>query len=220
MFQTRAQRFIALTLLSTFGMQVTPAIAQKSVTGVMPVTPVEAEKTEPDALARSPGSRVISLDLLQLGSWGPVKLKGGNGIRTLGFGVRQDEQVVAARLTVAYDYSPSLLEAMSYLKVSLNEKIAILEPLPKDRAIGTRREMAIDPSLFKDYNEIRLDFEGNISSSCSNPLQTSIWLNVNDPTKLELTVVPKSFVGDLKTDRKSTRLNSSHVSQSRMPSSA
>ena len=202
MLRRSSQRWIAQILISSFGIQALPAVAQNSAQNsaqkIIQVSPQENQKTEIAGSARLLESRTISLDLLQLGAWGAVKLKGGNGIRTLSFGVRNDEQVVAARLTVAYDYSPSLLEAISYLKVSLNDKIAILEPLLKDRAIGSRKEMAIDPSLFKDTNELRLDFEGNISSSCSNPLQTSIWLNVNDPTKLELTVVPKLLTGDLK----------------------
>ena len=207
MFAKRVNQWIAVCLISSYGMQVAPAFAQNAAAdtaqnaaaGMAQSTIQSTVLPAQDGLPLIPGARNITLNLIQLGAWGQIKLKGGNGTRTLSFGVRADEKVIAAKLTVAYDYSPSLVESVSHIKVSLNDKIAILEALPKERAIASRRELALDPSLFKDANELRLDFEGNISVSCSNPLQTSIWLNVNDPTKLELTVVPKSLVGDLKT---------------------
>ena len=223
MFANRANRWIAVALISSYGVQMAPAVAQNSaqpLAQTLAQTSAEvparssapnntqniaqsavpsAETAAAESTALISGARNITLNLMQLGAWGQIKLKGGQGTRTLSFGVRADEKVIAAKLTVAYDYSPSLIESISYIKVSLNDKIAILESLPKERAIASRRELALDPSLFKDSNELRLDFEGNISVSCSNPLQTSIWLNVNEPTKLELTVVPKSLVSDLKT---------------------
>ena len=145
-----------------------------------------------------PGARVIVLDLLELGAWGSLKLKSSNGIRTLNFGVRADEKVVAAKLTLAYDYSPSLNEELSLLKVSINDKAVALERLLHDRAAGVQKEVNLDPSLIKNFNELRFDFDGIYATSCSNPLQSNFWLTLSDPTKLELTVVPKLVLPDLK----------------------
>lgn len=194
MFAKRLNQCIAIALISSYGIQIAPVAAQSMAQS--------ATQSSVSTIAETPGliagSRTIKLDLSQLGGWAPIKLRGGAGIRVLNFNVRADEKVVAAKLIVAYDYSPSLIESISHFKVSLNDKTAILESLPKDRAIATRRELDLDPNLFKDANELRLDFDGNTSLNCSNQLLSSIWLNVNDPTMLELTVVPKPLVSDLK----------------------
>lgn len=145
------------------------------------------------------GSRNVTWEMRQLGAWSTIKLRGGNGVRTLAFGVRADEQVVAAKLVVGYDFSPSLLEDLSHLKVSINDKSVLLDSLARSRASGVRREVPIDPNLIRDYNELRFDFVGEYTRQCGNPLHPSLWLNVTDPTRIELTVVPRAIVPDLKT---------------------
>ena len=159
----------------------------------IPISVSQAVNTVPVA-----GSRVIVLDLLELGAWGSLKLKSANGVRRLNFAVRADEKVIAAKIVLAYDYSPSLNEELSLLKVSVNDKAVALERLLHARAAGVQKEVNLDPSLIKNFNELRFDFDGIYATSCSNPLQTNFWLTLSDPTRIELTVVPKTLAPDLR----------------------
>ena len=112
------------------------------------------------------------------------------------------------------------------------------------------REIVLDPRYFSDYNQIRFDLIGHYTLECEDPQHSSLWATLSPRSELELTVRPLELRNDLALlpvpffdrrdnrrltlpvvlppqpsramlrDRKSTRLNSSHLSVSRMPSSA
>lgn len=158
---------------------------------------IKAQLSESQTEARAK-QRVVSLTFKQLGAWSAIKLRGVDGAQTLYFPIRADEVVVAAKLRIAYDYSPALIPELSHLKISLNERFAAVLPLPKDKGVGNSREIDIDPRWFFDFNYLRFKLIGHYTRDCEDPFHSSLWLTLSDVGRLELTLAPMSTVNDLK----------------------
>jgi cellulose synthase operon protein B len=148
--------------------------------------------------APATGHRVVSLTFKQMGAWSAVKLRGVEGTRVLAFPIRTDEVVVAAKLRIAYDYSPALIPELSHLKIMLNERVAMVEALPIGKGLANAREITLDPRLFRDMNELRFTLIGHYTRQCEDPYHSSLWLSLSDVGRLELTLAPLSSVNDLK----------------------
>jgi cellulose synthase operon protein B len=150
-----------------------------------PVDAVEAEK------APAPKGRLVSMTLKQLGAWSAIKLRGVDGLRTLGIPVRADEVVVAAKLSLVYDFSPSIRPDLSSLKVSVNSKVAMLEPLPSGNAKGVKREVNLNPAYFNDNNNyLNFEFQGMGGGVCPDPFSPLVWLTISEESLLVLTLAP------------------------------
>lgn len=158
--------------------------------------PVSAVETQIVSPAKS---RVVSLTFKQMGAWSALKLRGVDGLRTLAIPVRADEVVVAAKLNLVYDFSPSLSPELSSLKVSVNTKVALIEPLLRGNTIGVKREVNLNPAAFNgDNNYLTLDFQGLTAGPCPDPFSSAIWLNVSEESLLVLTLAPSGAIYDLR----------------------
>jgi hypothetical protein len=189
----RHTRLSALTLAGLL-------FAMHASTGAAAPTP--AARTPAAAGVRADatqsGARVVSLTFKQMGAWSALKLRGVDGSRTLGFTIRADEVVVAARLRIAYDYSPALIPELSHLRVLLNETVAAVAPLPGNQTVGNARDIELDPRLFRDQNELRFNLIGHYTRTCEDPFHSSLWLTLSDLGRLELTLASQPVAGDLK----------------------
>lgn len=143
-------------------------------------------------------TRTITLSFKQLGAWSSLKLRGVDGSQALFFPIRQDEVVVGARLRIAYDYSPALIQELSHLKVILNDRIAAVEALPRDKNVGNSRDIVLDPRLFKESNALEFKLIGHYTRQCEDPYHSSLWLTLSDLGRLELTLAPVATASDLK----------------------
>lgn len=143
-------------------------------------------------------TRSVTLSFKQLGAWSSIKLRGVDGSQALFFPIRSDEVVVGARLRLAYDYSPALLPDLSHLKIILNDRIAAVEALPKDKGVGNTRDIALDPRLFRESNALEFKLIGHYTRQCEDPYHSSLWLTLSDLGRLELTLAPVSAHNDLK----------------------
>ena len=146
----------------------------------------------------APKQRQVSLSFKQMGAWSSVNLKGADGSRTLNFSIRTDEIVVAAKLKLHYDYSPSLIPELSHLRILLNERVATVEGLPQGKNLANSREYDLDPRLFSDVNFLRFNLIGHYTRQCEDPFHTSLWLTLSDLGRLELTLASRTMTNDLK----------------------
>ena len=143
--------------------------------------------------------RVVSMTFKQMGAWSALKLRGVDGLRTLAIPVRADEVVVAAKLNIVYDYSPSLSPELSSLKVSVNSKAVLIEPLPRGNTVGVKREVNLNPAAFNDDNNyLNLDFQGLTAGPCPDPFSPAVWLTVSEESVLVLTLAPSGTVYNLR----------------------
>lgn len=153
---------------------------------------LESEKTLP------PKGRVVSLTFKQMGAWSALKLRGVDGSRTLAIPVRADEVVVAAKLHLVYDFSPSLNPELSSLKISVNSKAAMIEPLPRGNSMGVKREITLNPAAFDANNYLNVDFQGVTGGPCPDPFSQAVWLTVSEESLVVLTLAPSGTVYNLR----------------------
>lgn len=152
--------------------------------------PVAVVRADTEAAPSAKG-RVVSITLKQMGAWSAIKLRGVDGSRTFSIPVRADEVVVAAKLSLAYDFSPSIRPDLSSLKVSVNNKAAFIEPLPSGNSMGIKREITLNPASFNDDNNyLNVDFLGVGGGVCPDPFSSSVWLTVSEQSLLVLTLAP------------------------------
>jgi hypothetical protein len=158
----------------------------------------ERESEPGQSLDLSQRQRSVTLSFKQLGAWSSLRLKGVDGFQTLFFPIRPDEVVVSAKLRIAYDYSPALIPELSHLKILLNDRIAAVEALPKDKSVGNTRDINLDPRLFRESNSLQFKLIGHYTRQCEDPYHSSLWLTLSDLGRLELTVARISVANDLK----------------------
>ena len=170
---------------------------QRAETEEIQETAAPPDETVPTKKLPS-GLRHISIPLKKLGAQGPVGLRGVQGSFTLPFSIRSDEVVLAAKLKMKYNYSPSLLPELSHLQVLMNDEVSAVIPLPKDKYLGNSREIDIDSRFFTDYNKLMFRLIGHYTYRCEDPLHTSLWANIGNQSTLELTLAPLSLVNDLR----------------------
>lgn len=151
-----------------------------------------AETAPPEsAAAPLPPLRSTDLSFQQLGSYGVATLKGVDGSLYLPFGIRLDEAVTAARLSLRYAYSPALLPELSHLKISLNGETIQTVALPREQA-GTEQVFStdIDPRYFTDFNQLRIQLIGHYTLECEDPQHSSLWATISPDSRLSLDLRP------------------------------
>ena len=127
-----------------------------------------------------------------------IDLRGVLSTAGLDIGIRKDEVVVDAVLHLRLTYSPSLLQDLSHLRVSLNgQAIEALTLTKADAGHEVERSIRLDPRYFSDYNHIQLDLIGHYSDGCENPDHSSIWARINGRSSVSLTLRALELRDDL-----------------------
>ena len=192
----------ATTLLVLLGVLISAPIEAKSPkaadnqdrTGLAGTRP-SSTKT---ATLEASGQRIASYSFKQLGASTPIRLRGVDGSIALPFAIRSDEVVASAKLKFDYSYSPALLAELSHLKVMLNDEVIAVVPLPREKGMPNRREIDLDPRFFTDYNKLQFRLIGHYTYKCEDPLHSSLWLELSNLGRLELTLAPLALTNDLK----------------------
>lgn len=154
------------------------------------------EAVTPAPVAAATQVAVYSFNDLGLGR--PADLRGVDGGIFLPFGVRRDQTVVSARVSLRYSYSPALLPQVSHLRLLLNGEPMATLPVPKEGAGREQTaEVALDPRYFTDYNRLGVQLIGHYTEDCEDPLHSSLWATVSDQSSIELTLRPLPLADDL-----------------------
>jgi hypothetical protein len=159
---------------------------------------LSAAAADPQAEAEPPLLSSRTLDFHDMGWYGPVQLRGVEGVMNLPFGVRLDEVVNAATLHLRYSYSPALIPELSHLRVLLNNQVVAAIPLSREEAgRDVERDVVLDPRLFADYNNLRFDLIGHYTWECEDPVHSSLWASISEQSSLELTLRPLALGDEL-----------------------
>lgn len=162
-----------------------------------PAQPALPTTIAPATLPSPPG-RALALDFKSLGAYSPITLHGIDGSNGLLFGLRQDEVVSTAHLTLNYDYSPALLPALSHIKVYLNDEVVGVATLPPQYHPGRQTaEIDIDPRYFSDFNRLGLQLIGHYTMECEDPAHSSLWATLSNTSALKLVLQPLPPASDL-----------------------
>jgi hypothetical protein len=190
---------ILLLVLSTFaGTSLAAKSRRAAGSAERTVAPGEVAPVGAGVSLGGARQRVVSLTFKQLGALTPIRLRGVDGLVSLPFSIRSDEVVVAAKVKFGYSYSPSLIAELSHLNVMLNGEVSSVVPLPREKIVANTREIDLDPRFFTDYNKLQFRLIGHYTYKCEDPLHTSLWLEMSNLGRLELTLAPLAGTNDLK----------------------
>ena len=182
---------------------VSPALAQTSVQVVPPApaslptitmpSPAPAPPAaDPAAAAAAPASvdsgREVKLTLRELGLHGPMQMRGTSDLQGILFGIRGDEVVTSAKLSLTGAVSPALLPALSQITVSLNDQAVGTIGVDPARPNFGPIEMTLDPLFFTESNRLNFRFSGRYAADCNDPLSGLLWANISDLSTLTMRV--------------------------------
>lgn len=138
-----------------------------------------------------------SYTLEELGALSPVELHSVNGQRSLTLSLRNDEVITAAKLKLNYAWSPALIPELSHLKVLLNDELMTSLPLPHEGNNGHVSDVTLDPGMFVDFNKLTLGLIAHYTRDCEDPMHSTLWANVSNQSKLDITVRHLKLPNDL-----------------------
>jgi cellulose synthase operon protein B len=129
---------------------------------------------------------------------GSMSLQGVASTAGLDFGIRKDQLVVAGVLRLRLTYSPSLIQDLSHLRVSLNgQVVAALTLTRADAGHEVERAIPLDPRYFSDYNHIELNLIAHYTTECEDPQHSSLWVRISGASELALSLRPLELRDDL-----------------------
>jgi cellulose synthase (UDP-forming) len=182
-----------------------PASQPQAAPAAVPATPAfnptaAPPNTAPANTAPAGGigaTRTVVLTLHQLGAQGVLGLRGVSPIQGLLFGIRSDEVVTGAILTVSGATSPALIPSLSNVTVTLNEQYVGTIPADPTQPQFGPLTMNINPAFFLSNSSNRLNFRfaGMYTTGCNDPLSPLLWANISDTSTLTLilTKLPPSL---------------------------
>ncbi|MGE0226135.1 MAG: UDP-forming cellulose synthase catalytic subunit [Acetobacteraceae bacterium] len=194
---TRTARAASVLIISALAGLAHPAWAQSPpAMNLRPLSPpaapfsgLQLPATSSGAGAEEGDTRTVTFTMRELGAAGPMTMRGTSTIQGLLFGIRADEVVVDARLTLSGAMSPSLLADSSNVTITLNEQYVGTIPVNPNRAEFGPLEMAVNPVFFQDRNRLNFRFTGRYTQECNDPLSGMLWATVSDASTLTLTIV-------------------------------
>jgi cellulose synthase (UDP-forming) len=174
--------------------QTAPSLQERSVP--MPPAPQPLPPSQPQIdLSPSrptppPGTdtRTEVLTLHDIGAVGPMTMRGTSAIQGVMFGIRRDEVVTDARLSLTGAMSPSLIPDASNVTVTLNEQYVGTIPVASTHPDFGPLEMQVNPVFFQDRNRLNFRFTGRYTQDCNDPLSGLLWSTVSDKSTLTLTI--------------------------------
>jgi len=156
----------------------------------------------PAGSAAPPGQYRDSFTLADAGS-PQIEFHNIDSTHNIYFTLPQTHVVRAARIHVYYAFSPGLLPQLSHLKLSLNGTLfATLQPSPGASGGSDGRtaeaEFPIPPDLLVHNNSLTIEFIGHYTTSCEDPVNTTLWSRVLRNTYIETSGDLLPLADDLK----------------------
>lgn len=148
--------------------------------------------------AEAAPTRQVMLSFKDIDAYKPVELKGVDGNAYLSVGIRLDEVVSKAQLHLDYTVSPALLPGISHINVYLNDEIVGTLPVTRETLTSPQKvNIDLDPRFFTDFNKLRLQLIGHYTNECEFPFHTSLWAEISNTSKLEMTLQKIPLQNDL-----------------------
>ncbi|MBR0654623.1 UDP-forming cellulose synthase catalytic subunit [Plastoroseomonas arctica] len=163
-----------------------PVATPGPFTGPASLAPAPDPAVQPGAA--SVRTRQVTLTLRQLGLRGPMQLRSISDLQGVLFGIRANEVVTEATLTLGGAMSPALVPGTSQIVVTLNDQfVGTIQPERERPAFGPLT-FPLDPTTFTELNRLNFRFAGRYSAECNDPLSGLLWATVNEQSALQLTI--------------------------------
>ena len=138
----------------------------------------------------SVASGVVEQDaftLKQLGATSQIALRGTSPLQGVEFGIRGDEVVTNATLTLSGAMSPSLLPDLSNITVTLNDQYVGTIPVNPSQP-NFSVTLPVNPVFFQSANHINFRLTGAYTRNCNDMLSGLIWGTVYNSSSLSMTL--------------------------------
>ncbi|MHB8301239.1 MAG: UDP-forming cellulose synthase catalytic subunit [Acidobacteriaceae bacterium] len=160
----------------------------------------------------------LSYSLAELGSQGPVLLRGVSSERTLAFVLPQTKVARQSSLRVRYFASPALIPALSHINVLLNGTIFASLPVAVQRTKTTaslatpgaaavldqpdgqtmEQTVTLPADLLVHRNTLTFQLIGHYTvTECEDPANTAIWAQIDPETTLDVAGSRLAMANDL-----------------------
>jgi cellulose synthase (UDP-forming) len=187
-----------LLLVAVLGAGVATAQAQQPTPNLpLPAVPMpRLPPSQPPILLSQPApgsvpasdTRVEVLTLHDMGVAGPMTMRGTSAIQGVLLGIRRDEVVTDARLSLTGAMSPSLMPDASNVTITLNEQYVGTIPVTANHPEFGPLDMSVNPVFFQDLNRLNFRFTGRYTQDCNDSLSGLLWSTVSDKSTLTLTI--------------------------------
>ena len=188
--------FKAAALLLCLGLSLWWPVKAQPISTTVPGNPV-APNTAPvqpaiprivsDSIGQD-GIREVKLTLHELGARGPMQMRGISDLQGVLFGMRADEVVTAAKLTVTGASSPALISSLSQIAITLNDQPVGTIALDPSRQNFGPLDLTLDPLFFTDLNRLNFRFSGRYAAECNDPLSGLLWATISDFSTVTLRI--------------------------------
>ena len=127
------------------------------------------------------GARQQRLSFRDLQVKSPIRLQGTRGEIGIPFGMRRNDVVTKAALTLNMAWSPAMIGDLSQLVVLLNGEVVQVVPLRPGDARGQVLHIPVNPALFlPGDNRLNLRLLGHYTRDCEDPFHSSLWANISN----------------------------------------
>jgi cellulose synthase (UDP-forming) len=160
-----------------------PAAAAPTVTtpAATATAPALTDEQAADAIEND------TFSLKQLGSNAQIALRGTSPLQGVQFGVRNDEVVTSATLTVSGAMSPALIPDLSNITVTLNDQYVGTIPVNQSQP-NFSVTLPVNPVFFQTSNHLNFRLTGAYTRNCNDLLSGLIWSTVYNSSTLNMTV--------------------------------
>ncbi|MES2489858.1 MAG: UDP-forming cellulose synthase catalytic subunit [Pseudomonadota bacterium] len=158
-----------------------------SLIAISAVVPTSAYAQD-SAVVLPPKTVSQTLTLKDLGIAYPLKLTSVLGQASITVPTRQDELVTKATLRLHFSHSPSLISAISHLKVIVNDEVVATVVLDSSNEVDGSKTLELNPALWGESNQIRFEAVQHYVNSnevCEDPTHTSLWTVVSNKTSID-----------------------------------
>jgi cellulose synthase (UDP-forming) len=171
-----------------------PAAAPTPAINIVP--PIPGTNASPAAAAAAPapaspgeGVRQVKRTLRDLGLSGPMQMRGTSDLQGVLFGIRADEVVTAAKLSLFGGASPALIPSLSQIAVTLNDEAVGTIPLDTahQKNFGPIN-FDLDPLFFTEINRLNFRFSGRYAVDCNDALSGLLWATISDLSTVTMTI--------------------------------
>ena len=139
-----------------------------------------------------------SLTFSQMGQIDGARLTGLKRFVELSSGIRLDELVTSARLSLKVLYPQGMRHDQSFVRVYVNNQLSAIAPLSASRAgVPHIMNIDLDPIMFSDFATLRLEYDGTYDSECVDIGNPTLRLDILPESTLSISYKPLNLVNDL-----------------------
>lgn len=152
------------------------------------------ESTPPDSTVER--TRVLTFS--EMGQPSGVQLSGTSRFVELNSGIRLDELVTSASLSLKVLYPQGMRHDQSFVRVYVNNQLSGISQLSSSRAgVPHNMNIELDPVLFSDFATVRIEYDGTYDTECVDPNNPTLRFDIRPESTLSIASTPLNLVNDL-----------------------